>query len=255
MNVSFVVHHGNKIQLEIEKGATAEGAKIMLASFLNEPVESIQLIHMATPLKDNDNIYDLNYEKRNFIFVYVKQKIRRVFKPKYNNQNPNEPQNRVILPDVLSELNLPNLRQHFLDNPSTVPALIVAMAQTDPENAAILNDNPHLLLQMLGISPVEFLYAVNRHIGQPPRGDQQQQPQATEQHVEEQEVANTVQSEAQLINNFLENLTPQEFHDLEQVVATNIDLADAIPIFLRNDRNPDATIQEINRMRENNEMS
>jgi hypothetical protein len=119
----------------------------------------------------------------------------------------------------------PSLREQILRNPALVIQIMTEFAQGNPQSAGYLTENPQLFLDVFDIRPAEFLEAVNGiRMGPPPP------------------------SEADLVAQFLANLTPDDFFGLERVMTTNVPLNIAIPIFVRHHKDVEATIEQINRM-------
>jgi hypothetical protein len=126
---------------------------------------------------------------------------------------------------LIHEVTVP-FREYLLNNPRFLLDLLNTATTTGEESGGLANvrNDPQLLLALFGITPGEFLEALQRIERPPPRPD--------------------------AVSEFLEEITRDDLLALERVVRAGVPLDVALPIFLEQNRDADATIEEANRQTE-----
>lgn len=158
IDVTFSIISGTKQTLRLRDTTTVGEAKQTLSVIADSPPHTLTLLHKARILKDTDRISDLDFSNRNFIAVGIRRKSLMVQKHTgdINNNEDDISPLKAIFGDSFA-----TVRRHFLENPASVPILIAYIARSDPVNARLLSESPQILLRFLGISPEEFIVAIN----------------------------------------------------------------------------------------------
>jgi hypothetical protein len=161
MEVTFHVSNGHKQILGISPTTTIHTARRLFSILLSVPESSLTFLHLARPLPDPTVLSSLNFSARNFVTVHVKKVIRHPILPHDYPQGSSVELIVTILQHFLRSVTIP-FRDYLLSHPSYLPELLNSVARNDPTNASLFANNPHLLLALFGITPEEFLEALNR---------------------------------------------------------------------------------------------
>lgn len=158
IDVTFSIISGTKHTLRLRDTTTVGEAKQTLSMITDSPPHTLTLLHKAKTLNDNDKLCDLDFASRNFIAVGIRRKSIMLQKHTGNIENNEDETSplKAIFGDSFA-----TVRRHFLENPASVPILIAYIARSDPANARLLTESPQILLRFLGISPEEFIVAIN----------------------------------------------------------------------------------------------
>ncbi|OHT08258.1 hypothetical protein TRFO_23267 [Tritrichomonas foetus] len=213
IDVNFSIISGKRQVLRIKPETTVQEAKQTLSFIVDSPPHTITLLHKARVLHDNEKFGELDFTSRNFVAVGIKKKPVVLMKSK-----PIIESNQISPLKNLFGDSFASVRQHFLENPTSVPILIAFIAQTDPANARLLTENPQILLRFLGIAPDEFLSAINNMTQ---RNQISQELQLNELNTSQQQGANSesIANQNDQPNQEGANLNsnqPQENLDLDQ---------------------------------------
>ena len=158
IDVTFSIISGTKQTLRLHDTTTVAEAKQTLSMITDSPPHTLTLLHKARILNDNDRLSDLDFSSRKFIAVGIRRKSLMLQKHTGNAENAEDETSplKAIFGDSFT-----TVRRHFLENPASVPILIAYIARSDPVNARLLTESPQILLRFLGISPEEFIVAIN----------------------------------------------------------------------------------------------
>jgi hypothetical protein len=118
------------------------------------------------------------------------------------------------------------VRELLMNHATCLPELLAALTQRSPAEGSRVSSRFSLLLTLLGVTPEEFLDAVN-FAQRPP------QPAPT----------------ADPVGEFLERITADDICALDRVLSVDVPLDVALPIFVEQNKDVVATIEQINRMR------
>lgn len=298
IDVTFSIISGTKHIIRLNDTITVSEIKQTLSMIVDSPPHTITLLHKARILKDEEKLVDLDFESRNFIAVGIRRKsLRRI---KHTDGLDSDVNNVSPLRRIFGD-SYQSIRRHFLQDPRSLPVLIAYIAQSDPVNGRLLSENPQILLRFLGITPEEFVDAINQqnHRNQQnpeaenteitgennsgielhtenaaneyeqETGNQSDQtsqenpvPQTHEEHLVDttnNEMSNisgtvedspsthpeneTVNNEAEVdVSSFLATMTEEDLLNLEIIISRNIPLEEALPVFIQNGKNLEATI-------------
>ena len=232
IDVCFSIISGKKQTLRVKSDSSVSDIKKTLSLIVDSPPHTLTLLHKARILKDDEYLKDLNFKNRKYIAVSIRKKPVTLMKQRETLDN----QQGSLLKSIFGE-NFEALRQNFLDNPAFVPILMAYIEQSDPANARLLSENPQILLRLLGITPDEFLNAINNmslrnnQNQQPQRqqdqqqNQQQQQQQQDQQQQQQQDQQQNQQQQQQLNNdtndNEQQNSNEDVNHAEEEVNQTN----------------------------------
>lgn len=158
IDVTFSIISGTKQTLRLHETTTVAEAKQTLSMITDSPPHTLTLLHKAQILNDNDRLSELDFSNRKFIAVGIRRKSLMLQKHTGNAENAEDETSplKAIFGDSFT-----TVRRHFLENPASVPILIAYIARSDPVNARLLTESPQILLRFLGISPEEFIVAIN----------------------------------------------------------------------------------------------
>jgi hypothetical protein len=224
MRVSFLISDRPKQTLTLSLTATIGSARSILSNILRVPESSLTFLHLARPLSDSTIVQSLNFSARNFITVHVEKNVRYPIVPREQRQDPAVQAIIAILQRMLRDVTMP-FREYLLSNPGCLPELLRSVARTDPVNGSTFASSPHLLLALFGITPDEYLEALNR--AHPPP-----------------------EPERDPVELFINGLTREDLIALGRVMSADVTLDEALPIFLEQNKDVAATIDEINRIRQ-----
>jgi hypothetical protein len=180
---------------------------------------------MARRIDDSATVQSLDLSFRNFITVHVKTVVRRPILPRDSAPDSIVQPILTILHCLLRDVTLP-IREFLLRNPACLPDLVASVSRGDPSHGSVFSSNPQLLLSLFGITPDEFLEALNR-VQPPPAPEPTPDP----------------------VGEFIDGITHEDLLALERVMTADVTLDVALPIFIEQNKDVAATIEQINRMR------
>lgn len=206
IDVTFSIISGTKHALRLRDTTTVGEAKQTLSLITDSPPHTLTLLHKARILNDNDKLKDLDFSSRKFIAVGIRRKSLTLQKNAGNVENSEDETSplKAIFGDSFA-----TVRRHFLENPASVPILIAYIARSDPANARLLTESPQILLRFLGISPEEFIVAIN-NMTQRFQQDQNNGNQGANNNNENPNQQQTQTPQVQETNEQVENSTNSE---------------------------------------------
>jgi hypothetical protein len=233
MRVKCAVSDGKHEYMQVLPTTTIFSIKYIFSVILSVSMDSLTVLHSGQILDEATLIGSLDFSKRDFILIYVKKRTRPKLVPGVCSSRAVGRLNTLIalLRDMFRDVSVP-IRDYFLRHPASLPQLFSSISRAYPGNASLFAENPNLLLGIFGIDARDFVDAINRA----------------------DSVSRTVpdpindMTDAEMIDRFMAELTPDDIRALERVMRTNVSLDVAIPIFIRQHKNVDATIEQINRM-------
>jgi hypothetical protein len=219
--------------VEVLPTTTVFSVKYIFSVILSASINSLTVLHCGRILEDAALIGSLDFSKRDFIVIYIKKRVRPKIVPRDCASQAVGRLNALIalLRDLFRDVSVP-IRDYFLRHPTSLPQLLASVNRAYPGNNSLFAENPQLLLGIFGIQPSEFVDAINE-TGEADRTT----PRPL-----------TDMTDAEMIDRFIADLTPDDVRALERVMRTNVSLDVAIPIFIRQHKDVDATIEQINRM-------
>jgi hypothetical protein len=175
-------------------------------------------MHLARPLCDDTLFQSLDFKKRNFIAVSIRRHVRTTITPR-ESVAADSSSVAALLQTVSHDIDGP-IRDYVLRNPACLPDLIATLTRSNPANGLLFTQNPHILLDIFGISAAEFLEAVRRPQA-PPRDP---------------------------VDEFLDALTQDDLRALQRVMTPGVPLSVVVAVFIEQHKDVAATIEQINRM-------
>jgi hypothetical protein len=224
MKIKFCISGGPTKVIEISPTFTIRLIRCLFSVLLKVPESSLSFLHLASPLSDETVLHSLDFSKRNFIAVSVKRLVRHPIDPPDSIPPRDSAMGPVvsILQTVLCDSHA-SVREQLLRDPTCLPDLVRAVGKAEVTNRPLFRECPQLLLTLFGRTAEELL------AGQP-----QQQPEF----------------DADPVRDFLNELTMDDVLALYRVMVTEAPLDVVIPIFLEQNKDVAATIEQINRMRQ-----
>jgi hypothetical protein len=223
MKVKFCISGGENKVMELSPMFTVRMIRCLFSVLLKVPESSLSFLHLAAVLPEETTLHSLDFSKRNFITVSVSRPIRHPI-PAPNSVTPRDSAIGSvvsILQTLICDSNV-SIRERLLRDSTALPDLVRAVGTAEVTNRPLFREIPQLLLALFGRTAEELLN------GSPP-----ERPP----------------SEPDPVGDFLDGLTMDDFLALSRVMVTDVPLEVAISIFLEQNKDVAATIEQINRMR------
>jgi hypothetical protein len=212
--------------VELSPDVSVASAKHILSAILNIPFSRFLFVHCARILDDRLLLGSLDFSTRDFISVTVRKSPRHSILRR-ELPSPDVHWRSLIydLTDQFGDGSL-SIRDQILRDPPLVAQIMTEFSRSYPQNANYLIENPQLLLEVFDIRPAEFAQALSC----------------------------VRASGSDLVSDFLAGLTTDDLLALERVMSTNLPLNLVIPIFVGQNKDVGATIEQINRLYGNREI-